>query len=57
SRKSPTTELFDVDSRRISIMWNAKEHHSECPGIIPRIIRRTYWDSELLHLVLLVIVS
>ncbi|GJY94919.1 hypothetical protein Tco_0511280, partial [Tanacetum coccineum] len=42
SRKPPTTELFDVDSRRISIVIvNTKEYHSEVLSIITRIMRRT----------------
>nr|GEZ47060.1 hypothetical protein [Tanacetum cinerariifolium] len=33
SRKSPTAELFDVDSGRISFVTvNTKEYHSECSG-------------------------
>nr|GEW72294.1 hypothetical protein [Tanacetum cinerariifolium] len=32
SRKSPTAELFDVDSGRISIHHCTKEYHSECSG-------------------------
>ncbi|GKD40942.1 hypothetical protein Tco_1261149 [Tanacetum coccineum] len=33
SCKSPTAELFDVDSRRIPfITMNTKEYHSECSG-------------------------
>ncbi|GKA00735.1 hypothetical protein Tco_0673400 [Tanacetum coccineum] len=33
SRKSPTAELFDVDSRRFPfITVNNKEYHSECSG-------------------------
>ncbi|GKE12545.1 hypothetical protein Tco_1416096, partial [Tanacetum coccineum] len=33
SRKSPTVELFDDDSGRISIHhYETKEYHSECSG-------------------------
>ncbi|GKE08791.1 hypothetical protein Tco_1412342, partial [Tanacetum coccineum] len=42
SRKPPTTELFDVDSGRISIVtMNTKEYHSDVLAIITRIMRRT----------------
>ncbi|GJY45214.1 hypothetical protein Tco_0433427 [Tanacetum coccineum] len=41
SRKSPTVELFDVDSGRISIITvNTKEYHSEVLANITRIMRR-----------------
>ncbi|GJX21169.1 hypothetical protein Tco_0223846 [Tanacetum coccineum] len=47
SRKPPTAELFDVDSRRISIVTvNTKEYHSDVLAIITRIMRRTL-DSSL----------
>ncbi|GKF25556.1 hypothetical protein Tco_0081450, partial [Tanacetum coccineum] len=43
SRKSPTKSLFDVGSRRISIVTvNTKEYHSDVLEIITRIMRRTY---------------
>ncbi|GKA57661.1 hypothetical protein Tco_0756849 [Tanacetum coccineum] len=43
SRKSPTKSLFDVGSRRISIITvNTKEYHSDVLAIITRIMRRTY---------------
>ncbi|GJX75593.1 reverse transcriptase domain-containing protein [Tanacetum coccineum] len=43
SRKSPTKSLFDVSSRRISIVTvNTKEYHSDVLAIITRIMRRTY---------------
>ncbi|GJX63348.1 hypothetical protein Tco_0296248 [Tanacetum coccineum] len=43
SRKSPTKSLFDVGSRRISIVtMNTKEYHSDVLAIITRIMRRTY---------------
>ncbi|GKF82046.1 hypothetical protein Tco_0243702, partial [Tanacetum coccineum] len=43
SRKSPTKSLFDVSSRRISIVtMNTKEYHSDVLAIITRIMRRTY---------------
>ncbi|GKD09897.1 hypothetical protein Tco_1189582 [Tanacetum coccineum] len=43
SRKSPTKSLFDVVSRRISIVTvNTKEYHSDVLEIITRIMRRTY---------------
>ncbi|GJW87604.1 hypothetical protein Tco_0162944 [Tanacetum coccineum] len=43
SRKSPTKSLFDVGSRRISIVTvNTKEYHSDVLAIITRIMRRTY---------------
>ncbi|GJW71046.1 retrovirus-related pol polyprotein from transposon TNT 1-94 [Tanacetum coccineum] len=42
SCKSPTAELFDVDSGRISIRhYETKEYHFECSGKISRIMRRT----------------
>ncbi|GKC56735.1 hypothetical protein Tco_1084333 [Tanacetum coccineum] len=42
SRKSPTAELFDVDSGRISIVTvNTKEYHSDVLEIITRIMLRT----------------
>ncbi|GKC06826.1 hypothetical protein Tco_0998436, partial [Tanacetum coccineum] len=42
SRKSPTKSLFDVGSRRISIVTvNTKEYHSDVLAIITRIMRRT----------------
>ncbi|GJR35023.1 putative reverse transcriptase domain-containing protein [Tanacetum coccineum] len=42
-RKSPTKSLFDVGSRRISIITvNTKEYHSDVLAIITRIMRRTY---------------
>ncbi|GKF70857.1 hypothetical protein Tco_0203914, partial [Tanacetum coccineum] len=42
SRKSPTAELFDVDTGRISIVTvNTKEYHSDVLEIIPRIMRWT----------------
>ncbi|GJR87845.1 hypothetical protein Tco_0211856 [Tanacetum coccineum] len=42
SRKSPTKSLFDVGSRRISIVTvNTKENHSIVLAIITRIMRRT----------------
>ncbi|GJT02419.1 hypothetical protein Tco_0823588 [Tanacetum coccineum] len=42
SRKSPTVELFDVDSGRISIFTvNTKEYHSDVLENITRIMRRT----------------
>ncbi|GJZ57811.1 hypothetical protein Tco_0613305, partial [Tanacetum coccineum] len=42
SRKSPTKSLFDVGSRRISIInVNTKEYHSDVLAIITRIMRRT----------------
>ncbi|GJV48336.1 hypothetical protein Tco_1438548 [Tanacetum coccineum] len=43
SCKSPTAELFDVDSRRISIVIvNTKEYHSDDLENITRIMRWTY---------------
>ncbi|GJV92610.1 hypothetical protein Tco_1540423 [Tanacetum coccineum] len=43
SRKSPTKSLFDVGSRRISIITvNTKEYHSDVLAIITRIMRRNY---------------
>ncbi|GJW06655.1 hypothetical protein Tco_1569078 [Tanacetum coccineum] len=43
SRKSPTKILFDVGSRRISIVTvNTKEYHSNVLAIIARVMRRTY---------------
>ncbi|GKA75793.1 hypothetical protein Tco_0782171 [Tanacetum coccineum] len=43
SHKSPTKSLFDVGSRRISIITvNTKEYHSDVLAIITRIMRRTY---------------
>ncbi|GKD28633.1 retrovirus-related pol polyprotein from transposon TNT 1-94 [Tanacetum coccineum] len=43
SRKSPTKSLFDVSSRRISIVTvNTKEYHSDVQAIITKIMRRTY---------------
>ncbi|GJU41001.1 hypothetical protein Tco_1193958 [Tanacetum coccineum] len=43
SRKSPTKSLFDVGSRRISIVTvNTKEYHSDVLAIITRIMHRTY---------------
>ncbi|GKC57408.1 hypothetical protein Tco_1085006 [Tanacetum coccineum] len=43
SRKSPTKSLFDVGSRRISIVTvNTKEYHSDVLAIITRIMRRTF---------------
>ncbi|GJZ51857.1 hypothetical protein Tco_0606372 [Tanacetum coccineum] len=43
SHKSPTKSLFDVGTRRISIVTvNTKEYHSDVLIIITRIIRRTY---------------
>ncbi|GJW59422.1 hypothetical protein Tco_0108757 [Tanacetum coccineum] len=42
SRKSPTAELFDVDSERISIFTvNTKEYHSDVLANITRIMSRT----------------
>nr|GEZ64540.1 zinc finger BED domain-containing protein RICESLEEPER 2-like [Tanacetum cinerariifolium] len=42
SRKSPTAELFDVNSGRISIVFvNTKEYHSDVLAIITRIMSRT----------------
>ncbi|GJX17552.1 probable calcium-binding protein CML36 [Tanacetum coccineum] len=42
SRKPPTKSLFDVGSRRISIVTvNTKEYHSDVLAIITRIMRRT----------------
>ncbi|GJZ69015.1 cytochrome P450 [Tanacetum coccineum] len=42
SRKSPTTELFDVHSGRISIVIvNTKEYHYDVLAITTRIMRRT----------------
>ncbi|GJU05735.1 hypothetical protein Tco_1122165 [Tanacetum coccineum] len=42
SRKSPTVEVFDVDSGGISIItMNTKEYHSEVLENITRIMRRT----------------
>ncbi|GKA50772.1 hypothetical protein Tco_0743845 [Tanacetum coccineum] len=42
SRKSPTKSLFNVGSRRISIVTvNTKEYHSDVLAIITRIMRRT----------------
>ncbi|GJV06121.1 hypothetical protein Tco_1343777 [Tanacetum coccineum] len=42
SGKSPTVELFDVNSRRISIVTvNTKEYHSDVLANITRIMRRT----------------
>ncbi|GJS11042.1 hypothetical protein Tco_0367838 [Tanacetum coccineum] len=42
SRKPPTAELFDVGSRRISIVTaNTKEYHSDVLAVITRIMRRT----------------
>ncbi|GJV26023.1 hypothetical protein Tco_1378718 [Tanacetum coccineum] len=47
SRKSPTKSLFDVGSRRISIVTvNTKEYHSDVLAIITRIIRREA-DSKI----------
>ncbi|GJR03432.1 hypothetical protein Tco_0526416 [Tanacetum coccineum] len=44
---SPTAELFDVDSGRISIVtMNTKEYHSDVLAIITRIMRRTL-DNRL----------
>ncbi|GJW56528.1 hypothetical protein Tco_0103259 [Tanacetum coccineum] len=46
SRKSPTAELFDVDSGRISIVTvNTKDYHSDVLAIITRILRRTLDNS------------
>ncbi|GJT60005.1 hypothetical protein Tco_1003538 [Tanacetum coccineum] len=43
SRKSPTKSLFDVGSRRISIVTvNTKEYHSDVLAIITRIMRSQY---------------
>ncbi|GJW47537.1 hypothetical protein Tco_0079183 [Tanacetum coccineum] len=43
SRKPPTKSLFDVGSRRISIVTvNTKEYHSDVLAIITRIMRRTF---------------
>ncbi|GJQ93543.1 hypothetical protein Tco_0004682 [Tanacetum coccineum] len=43
SRKSPTKILFDVGSRRISIVTvNTKEYHSDVLAIITRIMRMTF---------------
>ncbi|GJZ41281.1 hypothetical protein Tco_0588167 [Tanacetum coccineum] len=43
SRKSPTKSLFDVGSRRISIITvNTKEYHSDVLAIITRIMRNGY---------------
>ncbi|GKA54298.1 MAK10-like protein [Tanacetum coccineum] len=43
SCKSPIKSLFDVGSRRISIIAvNTKEYHSDVLAIITRIMRRTY---------------
>ncbi|GJS03074.1 putative reverse transcriptase domain-containing protein [Tanacetum coccineum] len=43
SHKSPTKSLFDVGSRRISIVTvNTKEYHSDVLAIITRIMRRTF---------------
>ncbi|GJR74865.1 hypothetical protein Tco_0087230 [Tanacetum coccineum] len=42
SRKPPTKSLFDVGSRRISIVTvNTKEYHSDVLAIITRIMHRT----------------
>ncbi|GJY47071.1 hypothetical protein Tco_0436134 [Tanacetum coccineum] len=42
SRKSPTKSLFDVGSRRVSIVTvNTKEYHSDVLAIITRIMHRT----------------
>ncbi|GJS78732.1 hypothetical protein Tco_0728613 [Tanacetum coccineum] len=42
SRKPPTKSLFDVGSRRISIVtMNTKEYHSDVLAIITRIMRMT----------------
>ncbi|GJY14378.1 retrovirus-related pol polyprotein from transposon TNT 1-94 [Tanacetum coccineum] len=47
SRKPPTKSLFDVGSRRISIVTvNTKEYHSDVLAIITRIMRRTL-DNNL----------
>nr|GEV98028.1 integrase, catalytic region, zinc finger, CCHC-type, peptidase aspartic, catalytic [Tanacetum cinerariifolium] len=47
SRKTPTIELFDVDSRSISIVTvNTKEYHSDVLEISTRIMRRTL-DNNL----------
>ncbi|GJV49183.1 retrovirus-related pol polyprotein from transposon TNT 1-94 [Tanacetum coccineum] len=49
SRKSPTKSLFDVGSRRISIVTvNTKEYHSDILEIITRIMRRTF-DTKILE--------
>ncbi|GJT56428.1 hypothetical protein Tco_0991482 [Tanacetum coccineum] len=46
SRKPPTTEFFDVDSGRISIVIvNTKEYHSDVLAVITRIMRRTLDNS------------
>ncbi|GKC02432.1 hypothetical protein Tco_0994042 [Tanacetum coccineum] len=46
SHKPPTTELFDVNSGRISIVTvNTKEYHSDVLAIITRIMRRTLDNS------------
>ncbi|GJY69733.1 retrovirus-related pol polyprotein from transposon TNT 1-94 [Tanacetum coccineum] len=43
SRKSPTKSLFDVSSRRISIVTvNTKEYYSDVLAIITRIMRSTF---------------
>ncbi|GKC53367.1 uncharacterized mitochondrial protein-like protein [Tanacetum coccineum] len=43
SRKSPTKSLFDVGSRRISIVTvNTKEYHSDVLAIITRIMHADY---------------
>ncbi|GJW92348.1 hypothetical protein Tco_0169901 [Tanacetum coccineum] len=43
SRKLPTKSLFDVGSRRISIVTvNTKEYHFDVLAIITRIMRRTF---------------
>ncbi|GJR01482.1 hypothetical protein Tco_0524466 [Tanacetum coccineum] len=46
SRKPPTAKLFDVDSRRISIVTvNTKEYHSDVLAINTRIMHRTLDNS------------
>ncbi|GJX86460.1 hypothetical protein Tco_0337234 [Tanacetum coccineum] len=46
SRKSPTAELFDLESGRISIVTvNTKEYHFDVLAIIIRIMRRTLDNS------------
>ncbi|GJV20346.1 hypothetical protein Tco_1369366 [Tanacetum coccineum] len=42
SCKSPTAELFEVDSGRIPfVIVTTKEYHSKCSGKISRIMCRT----------------
>nr|GEZ28244.1 hypothetical protein [Tanacetum cinerariifolium] len=47
SRKSPTKSLFDLGSRRISIVTvKTKEYHSDVLAIITRIMQETKSDEE-----------